>query len=145
MTVKHFLFRLTSYVLISISGLHLVAQFAGRPAPTDATGRTLFDLMRTYHFDFFGLQRTMTDFLVGYSLSFVAFAFFVGVLNLAVLRFCGGDRAFIQTVLLVDILLAGVQFAISLRYFVHPPIISFGLAFVGFSATFFARDGAPAS
>ena len=135
---KRFLFRLTSYILVVTSGLHLVGHFAERPAPVDEAGQTLFDLMQTYHLDFHGIQRTMMDFLDGYSLSFATFAFFAGVLNLAILRFCAGNRPFLQTVIVLNILFSGLQLLIAVVYFIHPPMISFGLTLLGFSAAFLA-------
>ena len=137
MRTKRFLFRLSSYILVVTSGLHLVGHFSARPAPTDETGRVLLELMETYRLDYFGLQRTMMDFMAGYSLSFAGFALFLGLLNLAIVRFHPRDRQFLQTVILLNILFSSVQLIIAARYFIHPPIISFGLTLLGFGAAFF--------
>ena len=136
MRTKRFLFRLSSYILVVTSGLHLVGHFTERVTPKDEAGRTLLDLMQTYALDYFGLQRTMLDFMTGYSLTFANMAFFVGVLNLAIVRFHPRDRNFLQTVILLNVLFSGVQLCIAARYFVHPPIISFGLTLLGFGAAF---------
>ena len=113
-----FWFKMASYALVVTAGLHMLGHFAGAE-PANETEETLLELMTIYRFDFGGIERSMMDFLNGYSLTFAATFFFVGVLNLAVIRAGAGDPSFIRTVTLIDSICTGVLLTVSIAYFIR--------------------------
>ena len=88
--------------------------------------------MTTYRFDFGGIERSMMDFLKGYSLILAASLVFVGVLNLVVVRARGDDHAFLRTVTWMAAGYTAGLLAISIAYFIYPPIVTIGFILLCF-------------
>ena len=135
---KRTLFRLAAYGLVITAGLHLVGHFAPAAPPANESEETLRRLLTSYRFNFAGISRSTMDFLRGFSLSFAALALFVGILDLAIARYERTGRAFLQTVILINLLFVGVQLVIAAIYFIYPPIISFAIVFLLLVGAFFA-------
>ncbi len=121
-----FWFKLGSYAMIVTAGLHMIGHFSSAE-PANDTEETLLNLMTTYQMDFGGIERSMRDLLQGYSLVFAASLFFVGVLNLMVARARGDDRAFLRTMTWMAAGYTGALLAISVTYFIYPPIVTIGV------------------
>ena len=90
-----FWFKLGAYAMLVTAGLHMIGHFSSAE-PANETEETLLALMTTYRFDFGGIERSMMDFLQGYSLIFAASLLFVGALNIVVARARGDDHAFLR-------------------------------------------------
>ena len=67
---KSVFYKIGSYTLVVLAGIHLVGHFSATPPAANATEEKLRELLTGYHFDFLGLQRSTMDFLNGFSLFF---------------------------------------------------------------------------
>ena len=140
-----FWFKLGSYAMLVTAGLHMIGHFSN-PAPANDTEETLLELMTTYQMDFGGMERSMMDFLQGYSLIFAASLVFVGALNLVVARTRGEDHAFLRTMAWMDAGYTTVLLTISVAYFIYPPIITIGFILLCFVVSLLVgakRDRSP--
>ncbi len=102
--------------------------------------------MTTYRFDFGGIERSMMDFLQGYSLIFAASLVFAGSLSLVVVRARGDDHEFLRTLTWMDAGYTTVLLAISVAYFIYPPIITIGFILLCFVVSLLVgakRDRSP--
>src|SRR3989304_10143008 len=136
MTKNVFWFPLGSYAMMVTAALHTIGHFFGLPSPTNETEETLLTLMTTYRIDFGGMERSMMDLMRGYSLTFAAALLFAGVMNLAVIRSQAANPALIRTVTLIDVFYAAALLAVSMVYFIYPPLVLVGLVFLCFVDSF---------
>ena len=136
MTKNVFWFRLGSYAMMVTAALHTIGHFFGRPEPTNETEETLLTLMTTYRIDFGGMERSMMDLMRGYSLTFAAAFLFAGVMNLAVIRSQAANHSLIRTVTLIDVFYAAALLAVSMVYFIYPPMVLVGFVFLCFVISF---------
>ena len=136
-------FRLGCWTLVATAALHMVGFFSPQPPPADETDAKLRELAETYHWSLMGMERSLMDFLHGFSLVFAVFAAFVGVLGLLTLRRGGGRPDLLRGHAVAYLVLAAALLALSLAYFIPPPIVSFAVAtvFFGLAAGFSTVEG----
>lgn len=145
MKKSRFWFKFGSYSMLVTAGLHMVGHFVSHE-PANETEKTLLELMTTYQIDFGGMGRSMMDFLQGYSLIFAASLLFVGALNLVVARVRGDDQAFLRTITWMVAGYTAVLLAISVAYFIYPPIVTIGFVLLCFVMSLWAgarKDRSP--
>lgn len=79
------LFVASAVVLLLLGAVHSVSLIE-KPAPANDTEKQLLDLMNNYKFSLMGSIRTMNDLMLGFSISFMAGAIAVGLLDLSLRR-----------------------------------------------------------
>ena len=79
------LFVAGAIVLLLLGVVHSLSLLE-KPAPANDTEKQLLDLMSNYKFNLMGSIRSMNDFLRGFSISFMAGAIAVGVMDLSLRR-----------------------------------------------------------
>jgi len=135
-------FRLGSWMLIVTALLHLTSLFSQPPAPvktptTDAEAE-LVHLLSTQSHDYWGFERTLMEFLRGFSLSYAVLIFFIGLTNLVLMRVHHGRIKGLRVHALLNTLLCAALFAVSWMYFFTAPLVCFALALLLFGLAFAA-------
>lgn len=125
-------FKVGCWILVLTFVAHMGAHLSGPPEPTDETQRQLLDLMRDYRMPIGGVERSMLELMIGYSLSFAMLSLFAGLTGLVVIRSAPPETTRRMAVLLAG--LTGILLGISVRYFIPPPMICFGAAMLCFAA-----------
>jgi hypothetical protein len=113
--------------------VHLTALFSGPRPPENDTERTLWRLFSEYHFDVMGTQRSLEDFMTGFSATFSLFVFTLGALTLVAVRRL--DGAGLRAFTLVCTLTTGIQVAICVRYFFVFPLAFAVVIFAAYLAS----------
>jgi hypothetical protein len=80
------LFKAGCWMAIVTAIAHLVGQLGGPQAPANDTERTLTELATNYKFALPGAQRSLMDFMNGFSLSFALFFALLGGTGLIVAK-----------------------------------------------------------
>ncbi len=137
-----FWFKLGAWAFIVTAGLHLFGHFQEKVPPSNEAQRQLHALMESEKLVVGGIERSTWDFLNGFSLTFAVFSLFTGLVGLAVAY--RGDAALRRSTLILQCALAGILLALSLRYFIQPPIISFGFIFACYLMALVLDRRAPA-
>jgi hypothetical protein len=114
-------FQIATWACFITAAMHLAGHLAGPQSPANDTERTLFQLFTTYRYDVMGTSRTLEDFMKGFSLVYSLFLATLGGLGLATLR--RGDATAQRAFARIAALSSAVLLAISVRYFVPPPIV----------------------
>lgn len=131
MKKSRFWLKLGGYAMIVTAGLHMIGHFSS-PEPANETEATLLRLMTTYQMDFGGVERSMMDFLQGYSWVFAVSLVFVGVLNLVMIRTRGDDAPLLRAMTWMTAVYLAALLAISVAYFIYPPIVTIGFILLCF-------------
>jgi len=127
-------FRTGAIACIVTAFIHLVGHFGPRPPAANETEATLRKLMETYRQDLgAGFERTMMDFLKGFSLSFSLYLLVLGTLALLLLRHSSRDASFMRRASAVCLFGTGALLVVSLVYFFLPPIVCVAVATAGFA------------
>ncbi|MCB0280818.1 MAG: hypothetical protein KDD94_15035 [Calditrichaeota bacterium] len=122
------LFSIGSYILIFASLAHLSGHFA-KKIPKNESEKQLLDLAVSYRFQTYGsIERTFIDFLDGFSLSFSLSTFFVGLVNLVIVKLANDHQKLVSTITLINSVTCLLFFIITITYLVLPLIIFYGLA-----------------
>jgi hypothetical protein len=108
----------TGGIWLVILGLVHSLSLINKMAPANETERQMLDLMANYKFNVMGSMRSMSDFLQGFSISFMLAALGFGLFDLVVSRERSG---LLKRVALVNAIWLAVQIAVSVRYFFAAP------------------------
>ena len=104
----------TGAVVLVLLGLVHSLSFFEKLVPANDTERQLLDLMSHYKFNVMGSMRSMDNFLLGFSISFMLGALCLGVVDLALSR----ERAgLLKRVALINAIYLAAMTAVGLRYF----------------------------
>jgi len=122
------LFKTGGIWLVILGLVHSVSLF-NKMAPADETERQMLDLMANYKFNAMGSMRTMSDFLQGFSISFMLAAFGFGLFDLVVSRERSG---LLKRMALVNAIWLAAQMLVSLRYFFAAPTSFLAVAIIIF-------------
>ena len=114
---------------------HTIGHLAGPDAPKNATEKQLLDLLTSYAFEVPGGQRTLWQFMTGFSWTFSVLFLLLGVLPLAVLRLRPEDGPLLRLIAGLETIACGLLLAISLRYFFVAPSTFIGLALLAFGGS----------
>lgn len=123
-----------SYLLIATAMLHIMAHFAGPPAPVNPEQQLVTELSRTVEFDAGGVRRTLWMILSGYSLFFALALVMHGAFNLMLLRYVRQDVLALRAVGWIGALSMFGYVVISAWYFPLAPAVLFGLCLLLFAA-----------
>lgn len=99
--------------LLLTAAVHSLS-FLNKQTAANETERQLLDLMANYKFNVLGSLRSMNNFMIGFSISFMLAALVLGVLAL-VLR--GQPSSLLKRAALVYVLWLAVMSAVSLHFF----------------------------
>ncbi len=124
-------FQVATWACFVSAALHLAGHLAGPQPPANDTERTLLQLFTSYRYDVMGMQRTLDDFMKGFSLVYSLFLATLGGLSLVALR--RGDPLALNAFARIGALSSGVLLAISVQYFVPPPIVCALVVFCGYA------------
>ena len=128
-------------VLLLLGMVHSLSLFE-KPVPANDTEKQLLDLMSNYRFNLMGSIRSMNDLLRGFSISFMAGAIAVGVIDL-------GLRCEAATVLkrlaLINVIWLAALTGVSLKYFFAVPTAFLIAALVIFAVAWVKIPGTPDS
>jgi hypothetical protein len=119
----------TGGIWLVILGLVHSLSLINKMAPANETERQMLDLMANYKFNVMGSMRSMSDFLQGFSISFMLAALGFGLFDLVVSRERSG---LLKRVALVNAIWLAVQIAVSVRYFFAAPTTFLTIALVIF-------------
>jgi hypothetical protein len=109
---------LAAACMMIFMGLVHSLSFLRKPSPTNETERQMLDLMTTYHMNVAGSDRTMQNFLTGFSVAFMLAALGFGALDLALSR---ERSSLLKRVALFNVLWLIAMLANSLHYFFIVP------------------------
>jgi hypothetical protein len=124
-------FKAGSYVLITVSILHLFGQLF-LTKPNNTAERELLYLMTTYKKDIAGASLSMMEIQDGLSLCYALFFLFTGCMNFFIVNNIH-DKAVLKPIALINALALFVGTVISIIYFFWLPVISFALAMTFFT------------
>jgi len=128
------LFTFGCWVALGTAVLHLIAHVAGPAAPANDTERQLVDLATTYRFAMpGGAERSLMDFLDGFSLTFSLFLATLGAVGLVVARRGREDPVLFRAVARSLTAASAVLVVISLSYFFIIPSMCLALMAVSFA------------
>jgi hypothetical protein len=118
------LFKIGCWVAIATAAAHMAGQLAGPPPPANDTERTLLDLATNYRIAMpGGSERSLMDFLSGFSLTFAVFTALIGGTGLIVAKRGREDAVLMQGVARANALAGLVLLAIALTHFFIVPTI----------------------
>ncbi|MCB1042713.1 MAG: hypothetical protein KDC35_07230 [Acidobacteria bacterium] len=121
------LFKWGSALFVVTGLLHLVGHFQdARQAFAGAEGGIFWTLFNEFIFDV-GFERTMRDFLTGFSWCLFLLVVFLGVQNFFISLRCHAQAELMQTLAAFNALLSAALVAVSYKYLVLPPLIQFSL------------------
>lgn len=127
------IFTIGCWAAIATAALHLVGHVSGPTAATDEAGRQLLELATTYTQTMpGGSERSLMDFLNGFSLSFSVFLALMGGLGLIVLKRGREDATLMMAVARAMALASLVLVVISLSYWFIVPSLLLALVAVCF-------------
>lgn len=124
-------FQVATWTLFATALAHLAGHLAGPQPPVNDTERTLVNLMTTYRYEIMGWQRTLDDFMKGFSLTYTVFMATMTGLGLVALRKM--DAAGLRAFALVAAASTLVMLLLCIRYFVLPPTIFTATALLGYA------------
>jgi hypothetical protein len=131
------LFIAGAVMLIVIAAVHSISLFQ-KPMARNDSEKQLMELMTNYRFTVMGSERTMNDFLRGFSISFGLASLGFGVLDFTLRR---ERAALLKRVALVNVIWLAVMTGVSWYYFFAAPasflavtMLIFVLAWVKFPA-----------
>jgi hypothetical protein len=124
-------FQVATWTLFATAAAHLAGHLAGPQAPANDTEKTLVTLMSTYRYEIMGWQRTIDDFMQGFSLSYTVFMATMAGLGLVALKKM--DAAGLRAFALVAALSTLAMLVLCVRYFVLPPTIFTAVALLGYA------------
>lgn len=119
-----------SLVLTGVT--HAAAIAAGAAASTPAAELAARQAMADAHIDIAGLDRTLWQLFMGFSLTMAVFVTGLGALNLLVLRLAPQLFLTTRAALWVNLSIALPAFALAVLLFPPPPIALLGVASVAF-------------
>ena len=113
-----------------LTGLvHSISFFAERP-PGNETEKQLQLLMDTYRLNLLGSMRTMSELMLGFSITFMLGILAMGALDFAV----SGERAaLLKRVALLNAVWLAIMVAVAVRYFFVVPISFLMACFIPFA------------
>jgi hypothetical protein len=119
------LFRFGCWAAIATAIVHLAGHISGPEGVLDPTGRQLVDLMTTYRFQLpGGTDRTMMEFMGGFSLVFSVFFATLGALGLTVAGRASDDAALVYATARIAAIASAATLAISLTsFFIVPTLL----------------------
>jgi hypothetical protein len=130
------IFRFGCWATLLAAAVHLIGHVAGHPPPSNDVERQLEDLATTYRYTLpGGTERSLTDFMNGFSLMFAVQLTAMGVLGLVIIKRGQNDAALMlaasRTLALVSI---GLLF-ISLTHFFIVPTLFIALMAISFAVS----------
>lgn len=137
-TSQRVLFQIGGWACVVLAIFHFIG-FLQQPQPSNDTERTLMELMNTYKMNLLGVERSMSDLLNGFSLSFSLFNGFIGALSLAALR-SQPSQPLIRTLSLINTLGFGALVALSLSYWFWLPTSFLVVILISFAGSFVAAS-----
>jgi hypothetical protein len=137
---QRFFYRTGCWAAIVTAVIHLVGHLSGPQPPANETERALIEQVMTYRFAVPGGQRTLWEFMTGFSLSFSACLAMFGGLNLAIVRRSSGDTVLMRTLTVLNALFAVVMVVVSVRYFFIAPTVCLAVVALGFALALDGRD-----
>jgi len=127
------IFTIGCWAAIATAALHLVGHVSGPAPATDEAGRQLLELATNYkHLMPGGSERSLMDFLNGFSLSFSVFLALIGGLGLIVVKRGHGDGTLMMAVARAIALASLVLLVISLTHWFIVPSLLLALVAVCF-------------
>lgn len=135
------LFVAGAVVLLLLGAVHSVSLFE-KPAPANDSEKQLLDLMNNYKFSLMGSIRTMNDLMRGFSISFMAGAIAVGLLDLSLRR---EAATVLKRAALINVVWLAALSGISLRYFFAAPTAFLVAALAIFTVAWMKIPRAPNS
>lgn len=111
------LFVAGAIVLLLLGVVHSLSLFE-KPAPANDTEKQLLDLMSNYKFNLMGSIRSMNDLFRGFSISFMAGAIAVGVMDLSLRR---ESARVLKRAALINMIWLAALTTVSLKYFFAVP------------------------
>lgn len=136
-------FKAGCWAALATAVVHLLGHLAGPPAPTNATERQLLTLFEGYRFPLPGPDRSLAEFMAGFSLIFCVFMAMLGGLNLLVVRRAVADGALMATLTQLNVACGVTATAISLTYFFVVPTILIAVVTVCFAGALVAGRATP--
>lgn len=104
--------------------------FFARPQPANDTEKQMLDLMMNYENEMGnGFTPTMFNILTSFSASFALLYFFGALMNWHLWR-ADKDRMVLKGALIIQVLIYGIMFAVSLFLTFLPPILFTGIVFI---------------
>jgi len=138
-------FKLGAWGFLVTAVFHMVGHFAGGAEPSGQKEKLLLDLVDTVRLELGGVERTVRDFMSGFSWVFALACAFAGVVALASVERV--DETLLHRLAILYAAFAGILTALSLRYFIVPPAVCFATVFVleavavGFASARPPREG----
>ena len=128
------LFKFGCWAAFGTAALHLFGHVVGPVAPNNDTERQLVELATTYRYLMpGGAERSMMDFLDGFSLMFSLFLATVGALGLVIAKRGRDDEVLIKTAARLLAGVSAVLVVISLTHFFIIPSMCLALMAVSFA------------
>lgn len=119
------LFRAGAYVLIALGVVHALSLFSD-PQATNATEVELFRLMKTYQSGVMGAERSMWQFLTGFSISYSVLLMAAGGISLLVSR--AVDWHVLRRLAFFNAAWLTTMTLVSIMYFFVAPTVMLGTA-----------------
>jgi len=129
--LKNFRFWLWVTVVVQFltAGIHSISLFLS-PEPANETERSLFELMRTHHFEMGGgFSPTMENLVTALSSCLTLLCVFAALVNGYLLKKRAGSDL-LGGILWINLVVFGVFFAITAIFTFPPPIVMSALIFV---------------
>jgi hypothetical protein len=135
--------RIAAWACLVTAAAHTAGHFAGPRTPESDEEATLLRLMTEHQMPIMGMQRTLGDFLNGFSWIYTLLHVTLAALAFLVLRSRENAGLLDQAVARLSALVALLLLVIAVRYFVLPPIVCGAVVFAAFAvAAFPPRTGA---
>ena len=129
-----FLFKFGCWAAFATAALHLVGHVTGPAAPVNDTERQLAELATTYRYALpGGAERSLMDFLNGFSLMFSLFLATLGALGLVIAKRGRDDEVLIKTAARLLAGVSAVLVVISMTHFFIIPSMCLALMAVSFA------------
>ena len=117
--------------------LHLIGHILGSAKPTNTNEQQLYDLMENLKINILGMDRTMTEIMMGYSLVFILTTVFFALFNFIILKIIRTNIPLYRYILLLSILLWSLELLVFIIYMVPPPIVLSSLVLTMFLLAYF--------
>lgn len=122
------LFKIGSFLIVLTAIVHLVGFFSGGIEAKDAAGAELLEQIETYKFDDGIFQRSIRQFLNGYSIIFGYMLIYIAAVNFLIAHLAAKDVRVIRIFTLVNVLFLALFTMLSAIHLSLPLTVLMGIS-----------------